>query len=90
MGQTTDSVEDRIESTVADDDADVSADVVRRDAGVRLRTNVQAGSTAERVNVTAEVHARTLPELIDQLPTYRKVLMEQVEESRRVAQQNNE
>lgn len=55
-------------------DADADAEVVRRDAGVRLRTNVQAGSASERAEVTLETHARDMAGLVQQIDSHRQVV----------------
>lgn len=81
--------EQAVESDHSDADS-ADADVVRRDAGVRIRTNIQAGSTSERVNVTAEMHGEDMPDLIDSLPAYRSALAEQVEWARDTAREANE
>lgn len=89
MDDTTHDVENDVENAMPPS-ADADADVVKREAGVRLRTNVQAGGASERVNVTAELHARDMGELVTKLDSYRAVMAEQVEEARRIAREANE
>jgi hypothetical protein len=73
---TTRDVEESTERALASDDRDVETHV-HRDAGVRIRTNIQAGSTSERVNVT-------------RLKPYREALGEQVEWAHAKAVEVNE
>lgn len=82
-------VEQHAEAAVPPE-ASADADVVKREAGVRLRTNVQAGGASERVNITAEMHARDMGELVTKLESYRQVLGEQVQEARRIAREAND
>lgn len=72
-----------------DIDADTDAEVVRRDAGVRLRTNVQAGSASERAEVTLETHARDMAGLIHQLDSHRQVVTNELAEAVDDAKQAN-
>lgn len=71
-------------------DTEADARVVRLESGVRLRTNVQAGGASERVNLTLETHAETLDDLVTQLPDYRVVLRNELENARREARRANE
>lgn len=82
---------DRLAALEVDDpDADVDTEIIHRDAGVRLRTNIQAGSASERVEITAETNADDIPALIHQLDSYREIVGEQLDWARERARDANE
>lgn len=72
------------------DDADVQSEVVRRDTGVRLRTNVQAGSASERVNVTLETHAQDLDEMAHRRHDHDDLLRDELVEAKKQARTVND
>lgn len=81
-------VEQNVPSEIGGGDA--VSEVVRRETGVRLRTNVQAGGASERVNITLETHAQSLADLVTKADTHERVLAEQVEHARAEARRNND
>lgn len=86
------SIHEQIESTLNAAELDVEDVDVRtvRDRGVRLRTNITAGKTSERVEVTLEANAVSLDALADEIDAYRDVLAEQLEYSRQEARKANQ
>lgn len=82
------SLEDAVDRMAVDADADI--EVARYDTGARLRTNMQVGSASERVNITEELHGRTLADIVVRLDTYREVLADHTEWAAETAREAND